>query len=228
MATSNKSSVSLKKGDLDGGSATSSVEAGSASLKGSSGGNVLLEFGVQPGYWETGPDGKPIEARPVFAHKVGPSARAQQVAFLQVLPYALRALPPLLGATVYAVSNPNKGVEVKQVVQQNEAAKSEGEDADKGDTGNNYPDRELPRDKHGNPVADPEAEGPHSQLGQKDGRNGKYDQAREFDANGKPVRDIDFTDHGRPGSHPNPHQHDYLPNSTGGTPMRGPTRPLGE
>lgn len=91
---------------------------------------------------------------------------------------------------------------------------------------NRFPDRNLPRDPYGNPVPDPEAEGPYTQLGQKDGRNGSYDQAREFDANGRPVRDIDFTDHGRPNNHPNPHQHDYLPNGTGGTPQRGPTRPL--
>ena len=70
----------------------------------------------------------------------------------------------------------------------------------------------------GIPNQDPEAEGAHTQLGQKDGRNGKYDQGREFDANGKPVKDIDFTDHGRPQNHPNPHQHPYIPNPTGGTP----------
>ena len=46
---------------------------------------------------------------------------------------------------------------------------------------------------------------------------GDYTQAREFDAKGKPVRDIDCTDHGRPLDHPNPHQHKYEPNSTGGT-----------
>ncbi|MFM8899896.1 MAG: RHS repeat-associated core domain-containing protein [Burkholderiales bacterium] len=92
--------------------------------------------------------------------------------------------------------------------------------------GNRFPDRPLPRDKDGNPIPDPEAEGAHTQLGQKQGRKGKYDQAREFDANGKPVRDIDFTDHGRPQNHPNPHQHDYLPNPTGGTPQHGPPKPL--
>ncbi|WP_443096771.1 RHS repeat-associated core domain-containing protein [Stenotrophomonas sp. PUT21] len=88
------------------------------------------------------------------------------------------------------------------------------------------PDRDLPRDRHGNPKPDADANGPHTQLGQKDGRNGRYDQAREFDGDGKPVRDIDFTDHGRPGTQPNPHQHRYQPNSTGGTPSRGPTQPI--
>jgi hypothetical protein len=40
------------------------------------------------------------------------------------------------------------------------------------------------------------------------------------------VKDIDFTDHGRPDQHENPHEHPYVPNPTGGTPMRGKDRPL--
>ncbi len=53
------------------------------------------------------------------------------------------------------------------------------------------------------------------------GRKGEYKQGREFDKDGKPVKDIDHTDHGRPSAHPdNPHQHRYIPNSTGGTPQR--------
>jgi hypothetical protein len=92
--------------------------------------------------------------------------------------------------------------------------------------GRRFPDRELPRDKGGNPMPEPNAEGPHTQLGQKEGRKGRYDVAREFNAKGKPIRDIDFTDHGRPKDHPNPHQHRYLPNPTGGTLQRGPAEPL--
>jgi hypothetical protein len=84
-----------------------------------------------------------------------------------------------------------------------------------GKPGSYRPDRALPRDKNGNPI--PDSNAPHTQLGTKKGRNGDYTQAREFDANGKPVRDIDFTDHGRPQNHPNPHQHRYVPNDTGGT-----------
>lgn len=80
------------------------------------------------------------------------------------------------------------------------------------------PDRELPRDKYGNPI--PDADVPHTQLGKEPGRNGKYTQAREFDEKGRPVRDIDFTDHGRPQNHPNPHQHTHDENETGGTPKR--------
>jgi hypothetical protein len=89
----------------------------------------------------------------------------------------------------------------------------------KSDFGEAFPDRDLPRDKHGRPTPDPEAAGkPHTQLGTKESsKGGKYPQAREFDGEGNPVRDIDFTDHGRPQNHPSPHVHDYLPSSTGGT-----------
>jgi hypothetical protein len=83
----------------------------------------------------------------------------------------------------------------------------------------------LPRDKFGNPV--PESSLPHSQLGKEQGRKGEYFSAREFGKDGKPVRDIHFTDHGRNG-HPNPHQHKYESNPTGGTPKRGDPQPLGE
>ena len=56
--------------------------------------------------------------------------------------------------------------------------------------------------------------------------NTVMNQAREFDSNGKPVKDIDFTDHGRPNEHDNPHEHPYMLNETGGTPQRGPGQPL--
>jgi RHS repeat-associated protein len=83
------------------------------------------------------------------------------------------------------------------------------------------PDRPLPRDpRTKEPV--PEADVAHTELGTKDGTKGKYPQAREFDAQGKPVKDIDFTDHGRPKNHPNPHEHKWKPNPTGGTPQRSP------
>ena len=57
-------------------------------------------------------------------------------------------------------------------------------------------------------------------MGTRQGSKGPYPQAREFDKDGKPVRDIDFTDHGRPHKHPLPHQHEWQPNETGGTPKR--------
>jgi hypothetical protein len=86
----------------------------------------------------------------------------------------------------------------------------------------------LPRDKRtGQPKPDPEAEGTsHTQLGTKKGSEGDYKQVREFDKEGKPVRDIDFTDHGRPQNHPKVHQHKYESNPTGGTMKRGKAEPL--
>lgn len=80
---------------------------------------------------------------------------------------------------------------------------------------------DLPRNKDGTPRPDSEAQNTsHTQLGTKKGRNGDYRQAREFNEQNKPVRDIDFTDHGRPQNHTNPHQHEYKENATGGTLQR--------
>ena len=88
--------------------------------------------------------------------------------------------------------------------------------------GDAFPDEDLPRNEDGTPKAS--VDEPHTQLGQKDGRKGRYPQAREFDGEGNPVRDIDFTDHGR--GHPSPHQHPYKENPTGGTRSRGGYEPL--
>jgi hypothetical protein len=75
----------------------------------------------------------------------------------------------------------------------------------------------------------PEADTSHTELDTKKGKKGKYLQAREFDEIDKPVRDIDFTDHGRPQNHPNPYQHIHKPNLTGETPIRDPLgQPLPE
>ncbi|CRG51914.1 hypothetical protein [Yersinia wautersii] len=90
--------------------------------------------------------------------------------------------------------------------------------------GSYRPERALPRDKFGNAI--PDVDLPHTQIGTKSGRKGSYTQAREwgYDGNGilVPKRDIDFTDHGRPDGHPNPHQHSYTPNPSGGTLQHGP------
>jgi RHS repeat-associated protein len=85
---------------------------------------------------------------------------------------------------------------------------------------------DLPRTPGGEPTPDPAATGPHSQLGSREGRRGTYNQAREFDQNGKPVKDIDFTDHGRPNQHTNPHEHPYVENTTGGAMKRDNGQPL--
>jgi len=99
---------------------------------------------------------------------------------------------------------------------------------DKNPYGTYRPARPLPRDKNGNPVADVDTL--HTQLGTKSARKEDYTQAREwgYDENGNlvPKRDIDFTNHGRPNEHPNSHQHDYIPDPTGGTPQHGPAKDL--
>lgn len=81
-----------------------------------------------------------------------------------------------------------------------------------------FPDRPLPQTEHG--VHIPDTDAPHTQLGTEEGRKGPYPQAREFDKDGQPIRDGDFTDHGRPHNHPNPHQHKWNENQTGGTKSR--------
>jgi hypothetical protein len=89
------------------------------------------------------------------------------------------------------------------------------------------PDRLLPINENGEPI--PEVNAPHTELGNKESKRRpgeKYPQAREFDENGKPVKTIDFTDHGEPFVHPNPHEHPNIPNPTGGTPRRGEPQPL--
>ncbi len=84
--------------------------------------------------------------------------------------------------------------------------------------GQAFPNRRLPRDPGGKPTPDPEAiNRAHTQLGTEIGSKGPYPQAREFDENGNHLKDIDFTNHGRPKLHTNPHQHRYIPNPTGGS-----------
>lgn len=81
----------------------------------------------------------------------------------------------------------------------------------------------LPQaDGTGYPVPDPDAEGrPHTIIGTRESKRGrgKYRQAREFDQNGKPVRDIDWSNHGQRDIE-NPHQHDWTEDEQG-QPRRG-------
>jgi len=92
--------------------------------------------------------------------------------------------------------------------------------------GSYRPPNALPRGKNGEMV--PSSPNPHTQLGTETSRKaGDYTAAREWGANGQPVRDIHFTDHGRPSvpGHVNPHQPQHIPNPTGGTPQYGPAKP---
>lgn len=81
------------------------------------------------------------------------------------------------------------------------------------------PDRPLP---HNGSTHVPDTDAAHTQLGTRYSKKNKYKypQAREFDKYGNPVRDIDFTDHGRPLEHRSPHQHRWEFNSTGGSQTR--------
>jgi RHS repeat-associated protein len=110
-----------------------------------------------------------------------------------------------------------------------ESNNSKGEDTNKQDDRTSQD--ELRRDENGNPIPDPEAKGaPHSQLGTKTSKsqrgNPKYKQSMEFDENGKPVRRVDHTDHGRANDprnpHTNPHEHQIDPD----TGKIGPNKPL--
>ncbi len=98
-----------------------------------------------------------------------------------------------------------------------EAARQAGDARTSGDG--------LRRDANGKAIPDPEAAGTeHTQLGTRESRSQpgtSYKQARTFDKNGKPVKDVDFTNHGR-GDHTNPHEHNYDP-ATG---KRGGKEPL--
>jgi len=107
-----------------------------------------------------------------------------------------------------------------------DSKKPEENTKEKPEDGSYAPDRSKPRNSDGTPCPDEDEPiiGPHTQLGKN--RDGSYNQAREFDADGKPVKDIDFTNHGRPNTHPNPHEHPYIPNPAGGTPSRGPSQTL--
>ncbi|MBT4936678.1 RHS repeat-associated core domain-containing protein, partial [Candidatus Peregrinibacteria bacterium] len=84
------------------------------------------------------------------------------------------------------------------------------------------PNRKLPRDKDGNPI--PDVNTPHTQIGTRSGSKGEeYRQTREWGyEDGQIVhkKDIDWTNHGRPKQHYNPHVHRYEKNATGGTRKR--------
>jgi RHS repeat-associated protein len=82
---------------------------------------------------------------------------------------------------------------------------------------------ELPNGPSGEPV--PSSMSPHTQIGTKEGSKGPYIQTRTWGENGQQGRRTDWTDHGRPDTHSNPHDHPVIPNPSGGTPQVGPPEP---
>ena len=92
-------------------------------------------------------------------------------------------------------------------------------------SGNSLDKGGFPRDANGNPI--PDSQYPHTQLATAHGRKGDYPTAREWGPDGQPVRDVHWTDHGRPLNHTDPHQHPFTPNPSGGTPKHGKAEPWG-
>ena len=81
-----------------------------------------------------------------------------------------------------------------------------------------YPARRLPTDPENTGDPFPDTDAPHSQLATHGSRGTFYPAAREWlhdPESGRlvPTRDLHFTDHGRPQTHPNPHQHVLDPNN---------------
>ena len=76
--------------------------------------------------------------------------------------------------------------------------------------------------RSGLPMPEPNAQGPHTQLGTRTSRSQPgttYPQTREFDKDGNPVYRRDWTSHGR-GDHSNPHGHVEGPGQRPGPPER--------
>lgn len=89
------------------------------------------------------------------------------------------------------------------------------------------PKKSIPKGKNGEHK--PDCDFPHTQLGTKSGRKGDYPQTKEWGGKGdrgydnNTPKDLkDWTNHGRPGNHSDPHRHPYNP-STG---KKGPAQPV--
>jgi hypothetical protein len=85
------------------------------------------------------------------------------------------------------------------------------------------PTRTLPRSRYGDPI--PDMQSPHAQLGRRE----DYYQIRVWEqrSDGKGITatmDIDFSDHGIPDIHPNPHIHMLIPNNPSLAPRGGYNR----
>jgi RHS repeat-associated protein len=112
-----------------------------------------------------------------------------------------------LGAavTVHGLSTAKNGM--NHLVNSDSKNSNNGRYAPTDEKGNKTP---LAKDQTGKPAKDKEATGPHTTLGTKEGRKDTYTQGAEFDGDGNLVKRIDYTDHGRPQNHTNPHQHSWF------------------
>ncbi len=89
------------------------------------------------------------------------------------------------------------------------------------------PKNPIPKGKNGEHK--PDCDFPHTQLGTKSGRKGDYPQSKEWGGKGdrgydnNTPKDLkDWTNHGRPSNHSDPHKHPYNPN----TGQKGPAEPV--
>jgi len=136
-----------------------------------------------------------------------------EIAIVLAVPFIIAYGPVIATGVEAAVITAIAYVAARTAVEAYNASKSESKEKsteEKGKPGTYAPDRPLPRDATGKPIA--ESEDPHTQLGKRTSRGTgeKYTQGREFGEGGKHNKDIDFTNHGR-SDHPNPHQHQIDP-----------------
>jgi RHS repeat-associated protein len=145
-------------------------------------------------------------------------------AVYSIVQWAMPSIHPLTPAP----ATPKPAQPVQPATNTSQAKTETKQNTSSGTAAQYFPNKALPRDKNGNAV--PSSTHPHTQLGTKQGRKGSYPQSREWgkSKNGEltPKKDIDWTDHGRPSEHTNPHEHEYTPNQTGGTPTRGDGKPV--
>ena len=145
------------------------------------------------------------------------------------MPGSTNPPPPDWGLILLGPQEGGNGVAWDILIGLGGAAGSIGGGNSEPDIGGSDGPTYFPRDGNGNPLplprgpngeAVPSSPYPHTQIGWNDGRNGSYIQTRQWGYDGLPVCDIDWTDHGRPNVHSDPHIHDWLPNPTGGSWIR--------
>jgi len=191
----------------------------------------LYQFNFNNPFRYTDPNGEFVFLIPFFCGAFGIGAAGTAVVAIEVVAAKVVLTSLVAGAAIWGIS---EGLtKIHQAVNDRrfnpyyseESTEVEVKEKKKRqNTINIYaPDRPLP---HIEGIRIPDTDVPHTQLGTRNGKRGKYPQAREFGYDGKPIHDIDFTDHGSPHLHPLPHKHRWNENSTGGSPSRGNPEPL--
>lgn len=188
----------------------------------------LYQFNFNNPFRYTDPNGQWIFALPFLCGGFGIGATGAAVVTIEIAATDAIIFSLMTGlVTGFALSDGVALVEHAHRPYMNEGTVTE-EDLDEKKKGGRqkipdgldyFPDRPMPRGENGVDV--PDADVPHTQLTTRKGKQGKYPQAREWGYNDQKVKDIDFTDHGRPIEHPySPHQHKWEENPTGGSKAR--------